>query len=128
MPYVLVQAQVKEFLAREEETVEERVREFEKRERDSFARLQNRTLAQRTLLFAAIDKARESAKSHQSQPPPSHTLTHSPSLPPPAHIQERVTITLTDASRPLPNKSGGGEDALFSLDGFDEIGVYRGNG
>ena len=36
----LLQAQVKEFLAREEEAVEERVREFEKRERDSFARLQ----------------------------------------------------------------------------------------
>ena len=52
---MLVQAQAKEFLAREEEAVEERVREFEKRERDSFARLQNRTLAQRTLLFAAID-------------------------------------------------------------------------
>ena len=45
-------SQVKGFLAREEEEVQKRIRDFEKRERESFARLQQRTFTERTLLFA----------------------------------------------------------------------------
>ena len=44
--------QVRQFLAREEEELDQRVREFEKREKESFAKLQQKTFRQRTLLLA----------------------------------------------------------------------------
>ena len=43
---------MRQYLAREEEDMEERIREFERKEKDTFARLQHKTFTQRTLLFA----------------------------------------------------------------------------
>ena len=40
------------FLAREEEELDQRVREFEKIQKESFAKLQQKTFRQRTLLLA----------------------------------------------------------------------------
>lgn len=113
----LAHTQVKGFLAREEEDVERRIREFEKRERASFSRLQQRSLTERTLLLAAIGKAKECAASSEQS---SHDSTQPPSLsqstPQP---RESVTITLSDKRSSSPNKAPV-DDALFSLDGFDE--------
>lgn len=44
--------QVKQFLAREEEEMELRIRDFERTEKENFARLQRKTFTQKTLLFA----------------------------------------------------------------------------
>jgi hypothetical protein len=126
----IAHTQVKEFLAAEEEEMEQRIRAHERRERDEFARLQQKTFTQRTLLFAAIAKARESettgsesAPSPLSHPHSSHphTITRSTSLPYPPETKRSVTITLSDA-RPPPNKAAQAllDGALFTLDGFDD--------
>ena len=42
--------QVRQFLADEEQEMEQRIRDFERREKETFARLQRKTLTHRTLL------------------------------------------------------------------------------
>jgi hypothetical protein len=110
--------QVRQYLAREEEDMEERIREFERKEKDTFARLQHKTFTQRTLLFAAIDKARRGVAKEDgaSQAHPSPNSSPFPSI---DNQQKRVTITLSDP-RPTSNNKPVADDALFSLDGFDE--------
>ena len=44
--------QVRHYLMREEEELEQRVREFERREKEKFAQLQQKTLSQRAQLLA----------------------------------------------------------------------------
>ncbi|XP_064400658.1 uncharacterized protein LOC135346837 [Halichondria panicea] len=135
--------QMKSYLNKEQQAMEERIRKVEEAEREKFSQLQKKTHSERTSLFSAISRARENVISdaiRDSMLITTHTYTepaHTAPLttmasrptrkaPSPTKPRQNVTITLRD---PVPTstmqtprvKSPDMDDPdMFSLDGFDE--------
>lgn len=142
-------SRMKSYLNKEQEEMEERVRLYEAQQREAFAQLQQRAHDDRSLLFAAIAKARENvisdamnevtesfSKALTKSMTSEHTSTQpdvvvkkkgqrSPThLPPPT--QRTVTVTLKDLPRTEvpPKQPAVADNEMFLLDGFDDDQLY----
>lgn len=137
--------QMKSYLNKEQQAMEERVKRFEEAEKERFTKLQRKTHSERTSLFSAIARARENMISdairesmtvtthtytEPSRTTPLTTMATTSSKPvrkapsPTEPTRQKVTITLRDplpgSQKPHPKSPDIEDPAMFSLDGFDE--------